>query len=37
MLYKYCIINSIEEFNNLLSAENEEYMNEIDEYKNSTN
>ena len=35
MLHKYCIINSIEEFNKLLSAENKEYINEvgeIDEY-----
>ena len=29
ILHKYCIINSIEEFNKLLSAENKEYMNEI--------
>ena len=35
MLHEYCIINSIEEFNKLLSAENKEYINavgEIDEY-----
>ena len=30
-LHEYCIINSIEEFNKLLAAENKEYMNEIDE------
>ena len=29
ILHEYCIINSIEEFNRLLSAENKEYMNEI--------
>ena len=29
ILHDYCIINSIEEFNRLLSAENKEYMNEI--------
>ena len=29
MLHEYCIINSIEEFNRLLSAENKEYMNEV--------
>ena len=29
MLHEYCIINSIEEFNRLLSAKNKEYMNEI--------
>ena len=35
ILHKYCVINSIEEFNKLLSAENKEYINEvgeIDEY-----
>ena len=35
ILHEYCIINSIEEFNKLLTAENEEYINEIsqiDEY-----
>ena len=37
ILHEHCIINSIEEFNKLLSAENEEYMNKnefdkIDEY-----
>ena len=31
ILHEYCIINSIEEFNKLLAAENKEYMNEIDE------
>ena len=29
ILHEYCIINSVEEFNRLLSAENKEYMNEI--------
>ena len=29
ILHEYCIINSIEESNRLLSAENKEYMNEI--------
>ena len=29
ILHEYWIINSIEEFNRLLSAENKEYMNEI--------
>ena len=39
MLHEYCVINSIEEFNRLLSAENKECINEIgetneiDEYK----
>ena len=35
ILHEYCIINSIEEFNKLLTAENKEYINEIsqiDEY-----
>ena len=35
ILHKYCVINSIEEFNKILSAENKEYINEvgeIDEY-----
>ena len=35
ILHEYCIINSIEEFNKLLTAENEQYINEIsqiDEY-----
>ena len=35
MLHESCIINSTEEFNKLLSAENKEYINavgEIDEY-----
>ena len=35
ILHEYCIINSIEEFNRLLTVENQEYMNEIgqiDEY-----
>ena len=31
ILHEYCIINSIEEFNRLLTAENKEYMNEISE------
>ena len=31
ILHEYCIINSIHEFNRLLTAENKEYMNEIDE------
>ena len=31
IFHEYCIINSIEEFNRLLSAENKEYINEIDE------
>ena len=31
ILSEYCIINSIEEFNRLLAAENKEYMNEIDD------
>ena len=30
ILHEHCIINSIEEFNKLLSAENEEYMNKIE-------
>ena len=29
ILHEYCILNSIEVFNRLLSAENKEYMNEI--------
>ena len=29
LLHQYCIINSIDEFNRLLTAENKEYMNEI--------
>ena len=35
MLHEYCIINSIEEFNKLLSAETKEHIKEvgeIDEY-----
>ena len=35
MLHEYCIINSMEEFNKLLTAENKEYIKEvreIDEY-----
>ena len=31
ILHEYCIINSIEEFNKLLAAENKEYINEIGE------
>ena len=31
ILHEYCIINSIEEFNKLLTAENKECINEIDE------
>ena len=31
ILHEYCIINSIEEFNKLLAAENKEYINEISE------
>ena len=31
ILHKYCVINSIEEFNKLLSAENKEYINEVGE------
>ena len=31
ILHEYCIINSIEEFNKLLTAENKEYINEISE------
>ena len=31
ILHEYCIINSIDEFNRLLTAENKEYMNEINE------
>ena len=31
ILHEYCIINSIEEFNKLLAAENKEYMSEIDD------
>ena len=31
ILHEYCIINSIDEFNNLKTAENKEYINEIDE------
>ena len=27
ILHEYCIINSIEEFNKLLTAENKEYIN----------
>ena len=30
ILHEHCIINSIEEFNKLLSAENEEYTNKIE-------
>ena len=30
ILHEHCIINSIEEFNRLLAAENKRYMNEID-------
>ena len=39
ILHEYCVINSTEEFNRLLSTENKEYINEIggtdeiDEYK----
>ena len=29
LLHQYCIINSIDEFNRLLTAENKEYVNEI--------
>ena len=31
MLHEYCIINSIDDINRLLSAEYKEYMNEIGE------
>ena len=31
ILHEYCITNSIEEFNKLLTAENKEYINEIGE------
>ena len=31
ILHEHCIINSIEEFNKLLTAENKEYINEIGE------
>ena len=31
ILHEHCIINSIEEFNELLTAENKEYINEIGE------
>ena len=31
ILHEYCIINSIDEFNRLLTAENKEFINEIGE------
>ena len=33
ILHEHCIINSIEEFNRLLAAENKRYMNEIDKIR----